>query len=108
LPHPGEEAVTLLKGVKEKYRALVIDIGLRGRIDGWVVAQIARKIDPVFPIIYISGNSAPDWQVKGVPSSLVLAKPFAPSQFVTAVSNLLNSATPTTPTQSAAGQKLNG
>ena len=38
----GEEAVTLLKGNKGKYRALVTDINLRGRIDGWEVARQAR------------------------------------------------------------------
>ena len=34
----GEEAVTLLKGHKGKYRALVTDINLRGKMDGWEVA----------------------------------------------------------------------
>ena len=54
----GEEAVTLLKGMKGTYRALVTDISLRGKIDGWEVAQQAREIDPEFPIVYISGKSA--------------------------------------------------
>jgi hypothetical protein len=44
----GEEAVTLLKGNKGKYRALVTDINLVGRIDGWEVARLAREIDPAF------------------------------------------------------------
>jgi CheY-like chemotaxis protein len=42
----GEEAVTLLRGMKNTYRALVTDISLRGKIDGWKVAQQAREIDP--------------------------------------------------------------
>jgi CheY-like chemotaxis protein len=42
----GEEAVTLLKGGQTDYRALVTDINLRGRIDGWEVAKHAREIDP--------------------------------------------------------------
>jgi DNA-binding response OmpR family regulator len=92
----GEEAVTLLKGLKGTYRALVTDIGLRGRIDGWEVAQQAREIDPEFPIVYMSGASAGDWPSKGVPNSIMLEKPFAPAQLVTAVANLLNSGTPTT------------
>jgi CheY-like chemotaxis protein len=45
----GEEAVTLLRGQKGKYRALVIDINLKGRMDGWEVAQHAREIEPDFP-----------------------------------------------------------
>jgi len=92
----GEEAVTLLKGGLIKYRALVTDIGLRGQIDGWEVAQQAREIDPAFPIVYMSGAHAEDWASKGVPNSIMLAKPFAPAQLVTAVSQLLNSGTPTT------------
>jgi len=79
-----------------KYRALVTDIGLRGQIDGWEVAQQAREIDPAFPIVYMSGAHAEDWASKGVPNSIMLAKPFAPAQLVTAVSQLLNNGTPTT------------
>jgi DNA-binding response OmpR family regulator len=90
----GEEAVTLLRGHKGRYRALVTDIGLRGRMAGWEVARLAREIEPEFPVVYISGASAADWPVKGVPNSIMLEKPFAPAQLVTAISNLLNSATP--------------
>jgi hypothetical protein len=41
--------VALLKGHKGKYRALVTDINLQGKMDGWEVAQHAREIDPEFP-----------------------------------------------------------
>jgi len=92
----GEEAVTLLKGNKGKYRALVTDINLVGRIDGWEVARRAREIDPAFPILYITGADADRWPSHGVPNSVLLTKPFAPAQLVTAVSQLLNDATPTT------------
>jgi len=92
----GEEAVSLLKGHKGKYRALVTDINLKGRMDGWEVAQHAREIEPDFPVVYMSGAAAADWTSKGVPNSIMLAKPFAPAQLLTAVSNLLNSGTPTT------------
>jgi DNA-binding response OmpR family regulator len=83
----GEEAVTLLKGRKTKYRALVTDINLQGRMDGWEVARQAREIDPQFPIVYMSGASANDWAAKGVPNSLMLTKPFAPARLVTALSS---------------------
>ena len=92
----GEEAVTLLKGMESTYRALVTDIQSPGRIDGWEVARRAREIDPEFPIVYMSGAHAGDWASKGVPNSVMLEKPFAPAQLVTAVSNLLNTGTPTT------------
>jgi len=86
----GEEAVTLLQGNKGKYRALVTDIDLRGRINGWEIAKRAREIDPEFPVIYMTGASGHDWPSHGVPNSILLTKPFAPAQLVTAVSSLLN------------------
>ena len=92
----GEEAVTLLMGGLTKYRALVTDINLRDSMDGWEVAKRAREIDPEFPVVYMSGAHAEDWASKGVPNSIMLAKPFAPAQLVTAVSQLLNTGTPTT------------
>jgi DNA-binding NtrC family response regulator len=92
----GEEAVTLLQGHRGKYRALVTDINLWGKMDGWKVAQHAREIDPEFPVVYMSGTAAADWASKGVPNSIMLFKPFAPVQLLTAISNLLNSGTPTT------------
>jgi DNA-binding response OmpR family regulator len=92
----GEEAVTLLKGSKSNYRALVTDINLQGKINGWEVAKRAREIDPEFPVVYMSGDSAADWASSGVPNSIMLTKPFAPAQLVTAVSQLLNRGTPTT------------
>ncbi|MDN3276628.1 response regulator [Frankia sp. RB7] len=91
----GEEAVTLLKAHNGQYRALVTDIDLKGKMDGWEVAQHAREIQPEFPIVYMSGAAAADWTSKGVPNSVMLSKPFAPAQLLTALANLLNSGTPT-------------
>jgi DNA-binding response OmpR family regulator len=86
----GEEAVILLRGNRRKYRALVTDINLVGRIDGWELARLAREINPEFPILYITGAHADQWPSRGVPNSVLLTKPFAPAQLVTAVSRLLN------------------
>jgi CheY-like chemotaxis protein len=91
----GEEAVTLLKAPRGKYRALVTDINLKGKMNGWEAAQHAREIEPDFPVVYMSGAAAADWTSRGVPNSIMLEKPFAPVQLVTAISNLLNAATPT-------------
>jgi DNA-binding response OmpR family regulator len=92
----GEEAITLLQGDKNKYRAVVTDINLVGKIDGWDVARTAREIIPDVPIVYMTGTHAEDWTSKGVPYSVLLAKPFAPAQLITAISNLLNAASPPT------------
>jgi DNA-binding response OmpR family regulator len=90
----GEEAVTLLQSGLVTYRALVTDIGLKGRIDGWEVAKKAREKEPTLPVIYMSGAHAQDWASRGVPNSIMLTKPFAPAQLVTAVSQLLNIGSP--------------
>jgi DNA-binding response OmpR family regulator len=94
----GEDAIDLLDAADGKYRALVTDINLSpSKIDGWDVARHAREIDPNFPVVYMSGKDADEWASKGVPNSIMLAKPFAPAQLITAVSQLLN-ASPPTPT----------
>jgi DNA-binding response OmpR family regulator len=91
----GEHAAELLDGAKGIYRALVTDINLgRDKLDGWEVARRAREADPAFPVVYMSGDSAEDWASKGVPNSIMLAKPFAPAQLVTAVAQLLNGGSP--------------
>jgi DNA-binding response OmpR family regulator len=96
----GEEAVTLLRSrtfIKERpatYRALVTDINLKGGMNGWEVAKQAREIDPKFPVVYVTGAAAEQWGSHGVPNSILLKKPFAPAQLVTAVSQLLNTGTP--------------
>lgn len=95
----GEEAITLLKGNHTEYRALVTDINLAGKLDGWDVARAAREIDPAFPVVYMTGAAADEWASKGVPNSILLSKPFAPAQLVTAVSQLLNAVPPIAPTE---------
>jgi DNA-binding response OmpR family regulator len=95
----GESAIELLDVAEGKYRALVTDINFRpGHLDGWHVARHAREIEPNFPVIYMSGKDADDWASQGVPNSIMLAKPFAPAQLITAVSNLLNAGPPNSPT----------
>jgi CheY-like chemotaxis protein len=91
----GAEALTLLKSGVVKYRALVTDIHLKGSINGWEVAKHVREIDPSFPVVYITGAAADQWASHGVPNSILLEKPFAPAQLVTAISQLLNTGSPT-------------
>ena len=98
----GQEAIELLKSEISQYRAVLTDINLSGNIAGWEVARVAREMDlPMrriieaagFPVVYMTGTHGEEWASKGVPNSVLLLKPFAPAQIVTAVSALLN-ATP--------------
>lgn len=90
----GEEAVRLLQSDKTKYRALITDIHLKGKLSGWDVAKRARELNPEIPVIYMTGAGADQWPSRGVPNSLLLNKPFAPAQVVTAVAQLLNQIPP--------------
>lgn len=92
----GEEGLTLFKGGMKNYRVLVTDVNLKGRMSGWDVARQVREIDPGFPVVYMTGANADQWAAQGVPNSILLQKPFAPAQLVTAVAQLLNAGTPPT------------
>ena len=85
----GKEAMSLLETEGESISALITDVNL-GDIDGWQVARRARELRPTLPVVYVSGDSAHEWAAHGVPHSVLVEKPFAPAQIVTAVSNLLN------------------
>jgi CheY-like chemotaxis protein len=78
-----------------RYKALLTDIDLKGGMNGWEVAKQVREIDPSFPVVYITGAAADQWASRGVPNSILLEKPFAPAQPATAVSQLLNTGSPT-------------
>lgn len=90
----GEEAISLLQHDKDKYRALVTDVNLLGRLDGWEVAKRERELNPTLPVVYMTGAAADQWTSHAVPNSILLNKPFAPAQLVTAVSQLLNAGSP--------------
>ena len=90
----GEEALTLLKAFRTKYSALVTDIRLLGRLDGWRVARSAREIDPSFPVLYITGGGGDEWPTRGVPDSVLLNKPFSPDELVAAIAKLLKNGAP--------------
>jgi len=95
----GEEAIALLRENTANYRAIVTDINLLGKVDGWEVARAARELDPALPVIYMTGTDGEEWPSRGVPHSVLLLKPFAPAQIVTAVAGLLNAR----PSSEAAG-----
>jgi DNA-binding response OmpR family regulator len=78
------------------YRALITDVNLNGSLSGWEVAKQIREMAAGLPVIYMTGAAADQWTSHGVPNSILLQKPFAPAQLVTAVSQLLNAVPPLT------------
>lgn len=90
----GEEAIMLLNA--NRYRAVIIDIAFgRDHVKGWAIARRARAYNPDMPVIYITGGNADEWAIEGVPNSVLITKPFAPIQLLTALSQLLTSGLPT-------------
>jgi CheY-like chemotaxis protein len=88
----GVEAVAELEPDATRFRAVITDIRLGEGPDGWDVARAARQHVPNIPVVYITGDSAHAWTSKGVPGSIMIAKPFVPAQVITAVSTLINEA----------------
>jgi CheY-like chemotaxis protein len=96
--HNGGEALKQLEQEADAaIKALVTDIELGSGPTGWEVATRARELHPEIPVVYMSGAEAAEWPSKGVPKSLIIQKPFAPAQIVTAVSQLLNTVPVGTP-----------
>ena len=83
---------TTFRDGREGCRALLTDVNLGDDgISGRKLARQIREITPVFPVLYMTSASAPDWKAQGVDGSLLIEKPFAPAQLAAAVSQLLDS-----------------
>lgn len=85
----GDEALARLRDRSSDLRGLITDINLGDCPDGWLVARTAREAVSGLPVVYVSGACEHEWTAKGVPNSLMIAKPFAPAQIVVAISSLL-------------------
>jgi DNA-binding response OmpR family regulator len=86
----GAEAIKLLETATEPFCGLITDVDLGQGLDGWGIARRARALAGTLAVVYVSGASQHDWVSKGVPASVMIAKPCAPVQIVVAVSALLN------------------
>ncbi len=96
----GPGALQLLDDRLAEVRALITDVDIGpGAITGWDIAQQAREVRPDLPVVYMTGASADQWASRGVPNSILLAKPFATAQLLTAVSQLINATTKIIPDQ---------
>jgi CheY-like chemotaxis protein len=85
----GLEAVDVLEA-GDTIKGVITDIKLGGQLNGWEVARRAREIMPDIPVIYITGDSGHEHTFQGVPDSVLIEKPFAVAQIITAISLLLN------------------
>jgi len=90
--YSGQAALDQLNEDAARFRGVLTDIRLGQGPGGWEVGQRARELVPEIPVIYMSGDSAADWPSKGVPNSLMIPKPYAYAQIITAISHMINAA----------------
>ena len=87
----GAEALSELDADATRFKAVISDIRLGEGPNGWDVGRHARELVSDMPVVYISGDSGHEWSARGVPDSVLITKPFAPAQLITAVSTLVTS-----------------
>jgi DNA-binding response OmpR family regulator len=86
----GAHAVAEINMNIARFSAIVTDIALDPLgSDGWEIARRARELEPGIPVVYVSGVSADEWPSKGVPNSVMVAKPFVVGELIAAVTRLL-------------------
>jgi DNA-binding response OmpR family regulator len=88
----GTAALQMLEEDSTRFKGVLTDIHIGDGPNGWDVGQRARQLVTDMPIVYMSGDSAADWSSKGVPNSLMIPKPYAVAQVVTAISQLITAA----------------
>jgi CheY-like chemotaxis protein len=84
----GHSALEQIEQLAE-LRALITDIRVGGGPDGWELAHRAREKFAAIAVVYVTADSITEWPANGVPQSVVLQKPFANAEVLTAVANLL-------------------
>jgi DNA-binding response OmpR family regulator len=92
LARDGTTALSELEAGAARFKAVITDIDLGSGADGWDIGRRARELVSNMPVVYISGDSGHEWSSKGVPDSVIIAKPFAPAQLVIAISMLITGA----------------
>ncbi|MEP6982871.1 MAG: response regulator [Sphingomicrobium sp.] len=88
----GTEALEMLDALTSELSGLVTDIRLGDGANGWDVARHARELKSDLPVVYTTTDSEAEWPVQGVPNSVLVQKPYAPAQLLTALSTLMTTA----------------
>jgi len=88
----GAQAMRILSERTSQLKGLITDVRLGSGPNGWEIAREARRLRPDMPVVYTTGDSAALWPAEGVPNSMVVQKPYADVQVVTALATLLSKA----------------
>ena len=82
----GDEALSELRAAPDSVDLLITDIRLPGTLDGWAIAEEARRIKPDLPVIYVTGFSAN--APREVPGSIMIPKPYRLATIIKAAGQL--------------------
>ena len=88
----AQDAIRILEADADSIAGLITDVRLGSGSTGWDVARRARELKPNVPVVYMTAEGAEAWSAQGVPKSILVQKPFAPAQLLTAISTLINEA----------------
>ena len=86
----GSEALAKLERADSYYDLLLTDIRMPGKLDGWSVAEHARRVHPKLPVLYATAFSNTPY--RPVPRSIVLKKPFTTQMLSESLSRLCDQA----------------
>jgi DNA-binding response OmpR family regulator len=86
----GSKAVEAFEADPSRFDAVVTDINLGKGPNGWDLARQIRQQKPGLPIVYMTGDSAHEWEAMGVPKSVLIPKPFVHAQIITALATLMS------------------
>ena len=86
----AEEACQVINQAGGRFNGVITDIRLGSGATGWHVGRHAREAMSNVPVVYVTADSAAEWTAHGVPNSVLIQKPFAPTQLIAAISGLLN------------------
>ena len=85
----GAAAYDALDENVEPFRIIVTDVNLGAGPNGWDVARHARSTNGAMCVIYVSGAFGPERRLNCVTNSMMIVKPFTPTQIVGAMDSLL-------------------
>lgn len=88
----GTQALAALEEPSAPLAGVVTDVHLGSGPNGWEVARRAREVQADLPIVYVTAEAASEWPTQGVPNSVLVQKPFAPAQLLTAIATLITTA----------------
>jgi DNA-binding response OmpR family regulator len=87
-----ETFAALEKNRGREFAAFVTDVNLGRKRTGWEIGRRARELNPLMPVVYVTGDGAGEYAIHGVPDSSLVPKPFAPAQLVVALAGLITAA----------------